>query len=38
MGTKTATSTIVVAITAKKTDCVPSTDEALVPSPRRCLR
>ena len=38
MGTKTATRTIVVAITAKKTDCVPSTDEALLPSPRCCLR
>ena len=38
MGTKTATSTMVVAITAKKTDCVPRTDEALVPSPRFCRR
>ena len=38
IGTKTATRTIVVAMTAKNTDCVPSTEEALVPSPRCCRR
>ena len=34
IGTKTATRTRVVAITAKKTDWVPSTEAALDPSPR----